>query len=257
MGSRTAPVVSSSDDLSSSENKVESKGTRACSDYYANILPADVIEELNNLVPSVHFFNLLYSLNKDRNTDWYNFCARQGRQFLGSIPDSIKQWKSKFFFISYSEDWGFPIKWGVPRTHIANKEKPDPNEMKTVKGLQKRRLGPLNEFLTDRLLQENGLYLAMGDEMPSDKGVDIADRMRAISRAKKQKEKALSKTKGQVVSGAPSEKKTSDEREKKTSDERGKEAMVKASLPKPINGTDIGTAKGKGLSKSSSSRKRG
>ncbi|KAJ0964593.1 hypothetical protein J5N97_025731 [Dioscorea zingiberensis] len=330
MGSRTAPVVSSSDVLSSSENKIESKGIRACSNSYANVLLADVIEKLmdhyrlsippynyripapteracspsqegdlvvyydalvaglrlpfpqifidifhfynvcpsqlspnswrilcgfviilsqNNLVPFVHLFNLLFSLNKDRNTDWYYFCARQGRQFLGSIPDSIKEWKSKFFFISCSEDWGFPIKWGVPQTHIANKEKPDSKEMDIVKRLQKLRPGPLNELLTDRLLQENGLYLAMGNEMPFDKGVDIADRMRAISRAKKQKEKALSKTKGQVVSGAPSE--------KRTSGDRGEEAAIKTNLPKSTGGTNIGTAKEKDLLKGASSRKRG
>ncbi|KAJ0963082.1 hypothetical protein J5N97_028204 [Dioscorea zingiberensis] len=307
MGSRTAPVVSSSDVLSSSENKIESKGIRACSDSYANVLPADVIEKLvdhyrlsippynyripalteracspsqegdlvvyydalvaglrlpfpqifidifrfynvcpsqlspnswrilcgfviilsqNNLVPSVHLFNLLFSLNKDRNMDWYYFCARQG-----------------------SEDWGFPIKWGVLWTHIATKEKPDSREMEIVKRLQKLRLGPLNELLTDRLLQENGLYLAMGNEMPSDKGVDIADKMRAIYRAKKQKEKALSKTKGQVVSGASLE--------KRTSGDRGEEAVVKTNLPKSTGGTNIGIAKEKGLLKGASSRKRG
>ncbi|CAM0913020.1 unnamed protein product [Alopecurus aequalis] len=74
--------------------------------YYAGVPPS--------LAVFRHFFHLLV-FNKKKKGGWYIFHTRDtsGLRFAG-LPDSIKGWKHRYFFLSSPSPWPCPVEWGVP-----------------------------------------------------------------------------------------------------------------------------------------------
>ncbi|KAJ0978596.1 hypothetical protein J5N97_014070 [Dioscorea zingiberensis] len=137
--------------------------------------------------PSADLFSLLFNLNQDRQSDWFYFGAKSGTAFLGSLPDSIKGWKNKYFFVSNSEGWGFNTKSGTPFTPSGSKAKENPTETDWFKRFKRFKKTALDKsFLSDRRLQECGLYLTLERNMPPR---TLAERMLAISQADKSKKR--------------------------------------------------------------------
>ncbi|KAJ0967813.1 hypothetical protein J5N97_024730 [Dioscorea zingiberensis] len=146
-----------------------------------------VVSMLCEVEPSARLFSLLFNLNQDRQSDWYYFGAKSGAAFLGSVPDSIKDWKNKYFFVSNTESWGFNTKWGNPFTPSASKAKENPIDTDWFQRFKEFKKTALDKFfLSDKRLQECGLYLALERNMPPR---TLAERMRAISQSDKSKKR--------------------------------------------------------------------
>ncbi|KAJ0975338.1 hypothetical protein J5N97_017303 [Dioscorea zingiberensis] len=108
--------------------------------------------------PTVDRFKFYFGLSHERSIDWYFFGARPNRRFIGSVPSSLKGWKSKFFFVSSSETFQFQTKWGTPKSHPMEKRDLTPDEEDEYHKLLECFDLRVDSYLTLEILQASGLY---------------------------------------------------------------------------------------------------
>ncbi|KAM3194965.1 hypothetical protein ACQJBY_071180 [Aegilops geniculata] len=65
--------------------------------------------------PSLAVFRRFFLLHHKHKIAWYFFKTRRGSRLrITGLPDSIKGWKSGFFFLHSTTPWPCPVEWGKP-----------------------------------------------------------------------------------------------------------------------------------------------
>ena len=102
-------------------------------------------------------FSHLFPSSKARG--WWLFNPRKGLAFITGLPSSIHGWKNQFFFVSSSSSWGFPSRWGVPRTEANDNSRVDVDDREDFHRLKDMSVPKQRELVTEQALYDAGLSL--------------------------------------------------------------------------------------------------
>ena len=110
--------------------------------------------------PRVSLFRAFFVLRPHpKARGWWLFNPRKGLAFITGLPSSIHGWKNQFFFVSSSSSWGFPSRWGTPRTEANENSRVDADDREDFHRLKDMSVPKQRELVTEQALYDAGLSL--------------------------------------------------------------------------------------------------
>ena len=110
--------------------------------------------------PRVSLFRAFFVLRPHpKARGWWLFNPRKGLAFITGLPSSIHGWKNQFFFVSSSSSWGFPSRWGAPRTEANDNSRVDMDDREDFHRLKDMSVPKQRELVTEQALYDAGLSL--------------------------------------------------------------------------------------------------
>ena len=86
---------------------------------------------------------------------WWLFNPWKALSFITDLPSSIHGWKNQFFFVSSSSSWGFPSRWGVPRTEANDNSRVEADDREDFHRLKDMSVPKQRELVTEQARSES------------------------------------------------------------------------------------------------------